>query len=390
MSLDPGVLDRVRAQVVADGRAPTPADIARALRADGVLLAADDLLSEAARMYGELAGAGPLTALLGDPEVTDVLVTAPDEVWVDRGRGVEPVPVRFADDAAVRRLAQRLASACGRRLDDAMPYVDARLPDGTRVHAVLAPLAVSGTCLSLRVPSRRAFSLDDLVRAGSLPGEIEPWVRAVVAARLSLLVTGGTGTGKTTWLSALLGLVDPTERIVVVEDSAELRPDHPHVVRLESRPPNIEGAGAVTLRDLVRQSLRMRPDRVVVGEVRGAEVVDLLAALNTGHEGGCATVHANSAADVPARMEALALAAGLGRDAVHAQLAAGLDVVLHLERPRRGPRRWSSLGVAVRRGAHTEVLEAWGRDPRTGAVVRGPAYDRLVERLGPWLPEGTC
>jgi pilus assembly protein CpaF len=173
----------------------------------------------------------------------------------------------------------------------------------------------------------------------------------------------------------------------VVEDSAELRPDHPHVVRLEARPPNVEGAGAVTLRDLVRQSLRMRPDRVVVGEVRGGEVVDLLAALNTGHEGGCATVHANSAADVPARIEALALAAGLGRDAVHAQLAAGLDVVLHLERDRAGRRRWSSLSVAVRRGALTEVVEALV--PGEGAhapVVAGPGLDRLVERLGPWCP----
>jgi pilus assembly protein CpaF len=388
MSLDPDVLDRVRSQVVADGRAPTTGDIARALRADGVLLAADDLLAEATRMHGELAGAGPLTALLRDPEVTDVLVTAPDEVWVDRGRGAEPVPVRFADDAAVRRLAQRLASACGRRLDDAMPYVDARLPDGTRVHAVLAPLAVSGTCLSLRVPSRRAFTLDDLVRAGSVPEEVEPWIRAVVAARLSLLVTGGTGTGKTTWLSMLLGLVEARERIVVVEDSAELRPAHPHVVRLEARPANVEGAGAVTLRDLVRQSLRMRPDRVVVGEVRGAEVVDLLAALNTGHEGGCATVHANSAGDVPARIEALALAAGLGRDAVHAQLAAGLDVVLHLVRDRSGARRWSSLSVAARSGDRTSVVEALAA--RDGRVVRGPAYDRLAERLAPWLPDPSC
>ena len=388
MSLDPTVLDRVRAQVVAGGRAPTPGDIARALRADGVLLAADDLLSEAARMHGELAGAGPLTALLREPEVTDVLVTAPDAVWVDRGRGIEPVAVRFTDDAAVRRLAQRLASACGRRLDDALPYVDARLPDGTRLHAVLAPLAVSGTCLSLRVPGTRAFTLDDLVRAGSLPVEAEPWVRAVVAARLSLLVTGGTGTGKTTWLSMLLGLVEPQERIVVVEDSAELRPTHPHVVRLEARPANIEGAGAVTLRDLVRQSLRMRPDRVVVGEVRGAEVVDLLAALNTGHEGGCATVHANSARDVPARIEALALAAGLGRDAVHAQLAAGLDVVLHLVRDRAGRRRWSSLSVAVRRGEHTEVSDAlvW----RDGAVAHGPGFPQLADRLGPFLPGGSC
>jgi pilus assembly protein CpaF len=384
MTLDPAVLDRVRARVVSDGRAPTPGDVARALRADGVLLAADDLLTEAARLHGELSGAGPLTALLRDPDVTDVLVTAPDAVWVDRGRGVEPVPVRFADDAAVRRLAQRLASACGRRLDDAMPYVDARLPDGTRVHAVLAPLAVSGTCVSLRVPSRRAFTLEALVDAGSLPRAAAPWVRAVVDARLSLLVTGGTGTGKTTWLSMLLGLVDERERLVVVEDSAELRPDHPHVVRLESRPPNIEGAGAVTLRDLVRQSLRMRPDRLVVGEVRGAEVVDLLAALNTGHEGGCATVHANSARDVPARIEALALAAGLGREAVHAQLAAGLDVVLHLERDRAGRRRWSSLSVAVRADGLTEVVDALRADG--DGLVPGPGLERLTARLGPRAP----
>ena len=175
---------------------------------------------------------------------------------------------------------------------------------------------------------------------------------------------------------------------MVVEDSAELRPAHPHVVRLEARPANLEGAGAVTLRDLVRQSLRMRPDRVVVGEVRGAEVVDLLAALNTGHEGGCATVHANSAGDVPARIEALALAAGLGRDAVHAQLAAGLDVVLHLVRDRSGARRWSSLSVAVRAGERTSVVEALAL--RDGRVVRGPAYDRLAERLGPWLPVLSC
>jgi pilus assembly protein CpaF len=293
--------------------------------------------------------------------------------------------VRFTDDAAVRRLAQRLASACGRRLDDAMPYVDARLPDGTRVHAVLSPLAVSGTCLSLRVPSRQAFTLDDLVRAGSVPTEVEPWVRAVVAARLSLLVTGGTGTGKTTWLSMLLGLVEPGERIVVVEDSAELRPSHPHVVRLESRPANIEGAGAVTLRDLVRQSLRMRPDRVVVGEVRGAEVVDMLAAFNTGHEGGLTTVHANSAADVPARLEALALTGGLDRPAAHAQMAAGLDVVLHLERGRDGVRRWSSVSVARRVGDVT-VLDDALRRAADGGLERGEAFDRLVTRLGAHAP----
>ena len=386
MVLGRDVDDRVRAALVDEGVAPTTAEVARLLRADGVLLGADVLLAEAERLHAELSGAGPLTRLLRDPEVTDVLVTGPDRVWVDRGRGVERVEVSFADDAAVRRLAQRLAAACGRRLDDAAPYVDARLPDGTRVHAVLAPLAITGTCLSLRVPRRRAFTLAELVEAGSLPSVAEPWVRAIVEARLAVLVTGGTGTGKTTWLNSLLGLCDPRERVVVVEDSAELDPDHPHVVRLEARPPNIEGAGAVTLRDLVRQSLRMRPDRIVVGEVRGAEIVDLLAALNTGHEGGCATVHANAAADVPARLEALALAAGLPRDALHAQLAAGLDVVVHLVRDRDGRRRWASLSVAVRDGEHTVVVDALVWPRADGPVVAGDALGVLEERLGDRAP----
>lgn len=384
MALDPSVLDRVRARLVADGRDPTTADVARALRGDGVLLATDVLFEESARLLDELSGAGPLTALLRDPLVTDVLVTAPDAVWVDRGSGVERVAVRFTDEAAVRRLAQRLASACGRRLDDAVPYVDARLPDGTRVHAVLAPVARGGTALSLRVPRRQAFDLEELVAVGSVPTAVAPWIRAVIDARLALLITGGTGSGKTTWLAMLLGLCDPRERLVIVEDSAELDPDHPHVVRLEARPPNIEGAGAITLRDLVRQSLRMRPDRVVVGEVRGAEIVDLLAALNTGHEGGAATVHANSAADVPARLEALGLAAGLDRVAVHALMAAGLDVVIHLARDPDGRRHWQSMSVAVRRGELTEIDDAlvW----RDSEVVAGPGLDRLRARLGPHAP----
>ncbi|MBI1376649.1 MAG: TadA family conjugal transfer-associated ATPase [Frankiales bacterium] len=387
MTLDPGVVDRVRSRLVAGGAPPTTADVARALREDGVLLGAGVLLAEAERLHGELTGTGPLTPLLRDLAVTDVLVTGPGDVWVDRGAGVERVEVRFPDEAAVRRLAQRLASLAGRRLDDSAPYVDARLPDGTRLHAVLAPVARTGTTLSLRVPRRRAFTLDDLVRAGSLPAEVVPWVRAVVDARLAVLITGGTGTGKTTWLATLVGLCDPAERIVLVEDSAELAPEHPHVVALEARPANLEGAGAVTMRDLVRQSLRMRPDRIVVGEVRGAEIVDLLAALNTGHEGGCATVHANRAADVPARLESLALAAGLDRAAVHAQVAAGLDVVVHLVRDRDGLRRWRSLSLA-RRDADgwTVLVDALGWPRRDGPVVRGPAFDALVERLGRWAP----
>jgi pilus assembly protein CpaF len=387
MSIDAATADRVRAQLLDAARPPTLSDVARALRDDGVLLGADALLAEAERLHGELAGAGPLTRLLRDPHVTDVLVTAPDRVWVDRGEGVELTDVAFPDDRAVRRLAQRLAAACGRRLDDASPYVDARTPDGTRVHAVLAPIAVGGTCLSLRVGRRRAFTVTDLVAAGSLPAEVAPWIRAVVDARLAVLVSGGTGTGKTTWLSMLLGLCDPRERIVVVEDSTELSPDHPHVVRLEARPPNVEGAGAVVLRDLVRQSLRMRPDRIVVGEVRGAEIVDLLAALNTGHEGGCATVHANAAADVPARLESLALAAGLDRAATHAQIAAGLDVVVHLGRDRDGRRRWRSLSVAVRRRGWTVLVDALAWDAPDDPVRHGAGLDRLVARLGDHAPE---
>ena len=389
MSLDPLVVDRVRARLVTEGRVPTESDIARALRDDGVLLGTDVLLAEAERLHGELTGAGPLTRQLRDPLVTDVLVSGPDHVWVDRGSGAEPVAVRFPDDAAVRRLAQRLAAACGRRLDDSSPYVDARMPDGTRVHAVLSPVAVSGTCLSLRVPRRHAFTLDDLVSAGSLPVEVVPWIRAVIDARLAILITGGTGTGKTTWLSTLLGLCDPHERLVIVEDSSELLPDHPHVVRLEARPPNLEGAGAVTLRDLVRQSLRMRPDRIVVGEVRGAEIVDLLAALNTGHEGGCATVHANTAEDVPARLESLALAAGLDRAAVHAQIAAGLDVVIHLGRDRDGRRRWRSLSVAERRDGWTVLVDALSWPDVHGPVEQGPGLHRLRRRLGHHAPAAS-
>lgn len=281
------LLDGVRQWLAESGAEPTPARVAQALREQGRVLGDAEVLGAAAQLRSELVGSGPLEPLLADPSVTDVLVSAPDRVWVDRGGGLELTSVSFPDAAAVRRLAQRLAAVAGRRLDDARPWVDARLPDGTRLHAVLPPVAVSCACLSLRVVRPRAFTLDELVTAGTVPPGGDRVLRALVDARLSFLISGGTGTGKTTLLSALLGLVGDGERIVLAEDSAELRPDHPHVVRLESRPANQEGAGLVALDDLVRQALRMRPDRLVVGEVRGPEVVHLLAALNTGHEGGC-------------------------------------------------------------------------------------------------------
>ncbi|MFF9013646.1 TadA family conjugal transfer-associated ATPase [Streptomyces sp. NPDC014870] len=355
----PGLLEAVRQRLAESGAEPTPARVAAALREQGRLLGDAEVLGAAEALRSELVGTGPLEPLLADPAVTDVLVSGPDRVWVDRGSGLELTGVRFPDALAVRRLAQRLAAVAGRRLDDARPWVDARLPDGTRMHAVLPPVAVGSTCLSLRVVRPRAFSVGELTRAGTVPPDGERILRALIEARVSYLISGGTGSGKTTLLSTLLGLVGERERIVLAEDSAELRPDHPHVVRLEARPANQEGAGLVTLRDLVRQALRMRPDRLVVGEVRGGEAVDLLAALNTGHEGGSGTLHANTAADVPARLEALGTAAGLDRASLHSQLGAGLSAVLHLVRDRAG----------VRRIAEIHVLE---RDP-AGLVVTVPA-----------------
>ncbi|SFE10220.1 TadA family conjugal transfer-associated ATPase [Blastococcus tunisiensis] len=366
------LLDRVRARLALHPGPPTRAGVAALVREEaGGLLGDDDVLLAVRDAVDELAGAGPLEVLLRMPQVTDVLVNGPDQVWVDRGAGLELTDVRFPDDDAVRRLAARLAATAGRRLDDASPWVDVGLGDGTRLHAVLPPVSGSGTCLSLRVLRRTAHSLAELAALGTLPGASEQLLRAVVAGRSAFLVTGGTGSGKTTLLSALLGATDPTDRIVVCEDAPELAPEHPHVVRLVTRPPNVEGVGAVTLRDLVRQALRMRPDRLVVGEVRGAEVTDLLAALNTGHDGGCGTLHANRPAEVPARLEALAVAAGLDRAAVHSQAAAALALVVHLRRTPSG-RRVTELGVVRRSGDAVVVEPGWRAD---GGDV--PAAGRL-------------
>jgi pilus assembly protein CpaF len=391
---DPALVDRVRHRLTESrpldptGRAlaagPVSASaLAAALREEGLVLGDVALLEVSAALDSELTGLGPLEPLLADPAVTDVLVHGPTDVWLDRGSGLERAPVRFQDEAAVRRLAQRLAAGAGRRLDDAVPYADVRLAGGVRLHAVLAPVSSGGTCLSLRVARQRPLALDELVALGSVPSGGADLLAALVRSRVSTLISGGTGTGKTTVLATLLGLVDPGERIVVVEDSGELRPDHPHVVRLEGRPPNLEGAGAVEVRELVRQALRMRPDRLVVGEVRGAEVVDLLAALNTGHEGGFGTVHAGSATEVPARLEALALAAGLTRPALHSQLAAGVQAVVHLVRGADRVRRVAAVSLPCRDRDGLVSMEAAVTFDGSGAVVRGPASDRLDRMLRP-------
>lgn len=374
---DEALLRAVRRRVVDSDDAVA---VAREVRRLSPVVGTTQLLDSTAAILDEVAGAGPLQQLLSDADVSDVLVNGPGPVWVDRGAGPVSTDVRFDDERTVRRLAQRLVTACGRRLDDAAPYADARLRDGTRVHAVLPPLSPTGTLLSLRLPPRRTFTLDDLVARNALPAAATPLLTALVHARLAFVVSGGTGTGKTTVLSSLLSLVDERERMVLVEDALELRPRHPHVVRLESRLPNAEGAGGIDLSVLVRQALRMRPDRLVVGEVRGREVVDLLAALNTGHEGGASTLHANRAQHVPARFEALAAAAGLDRRALHSQLAAAVDAVVHLRRDTNGRRR--IVGVAVVQVddsgfVHAAPALVFGDD----GVSDGPAGQLLRRRL---------
>lgn len=279
-----------------------------------------------------------IRTLVADPSVTDVLINGDGSVWIDRGEVLEAAAHRLSDPGAVRRLAVRLAALARRRLDDAMPYADGQLPDGIRLHAVLAPIATDGAHISLRIPRRVALDLGALQDTGSISPEHVAQLRALIADRSSVLVSGGTGSGKTTLLGAVLAEVAASDRLVVVEDVSELAIVHPHVVRLQARHRNIEGAGEVTMTELVRQALRMRPDRLVVGEVRGPEVIDLLRAFNTGHDGGWATIHANSAHDVMTRLEALGTLAGLPADAVRSQARAAIDAVIHLDR-RDGRRR---------------------------------------------------
>jgi pilus assembly protein CpaF len=378
--LDPALVDSVRARLAQDYHPADQGAIADAVRTSGLVLDRPGLDQLTRALGDEFVGLGALDSLMRHPEVTDILVNAPDEVWLDRGGGLMRAPVTFADEASVRALAVRLASRAGRRLDDATPYVDARLPGGQRLHAVIPPVSVRGTTISVRIPSRRRFTLADLVAAGSVDEEGARWMRALIRSRAAFLVSGGTGSGKTSVLGALLGLVGERERIVVVEDTCELAPQHPHVVSLESRPANLEGQGEIPMRTLVRQALRMRPDRLVVGEVRGAEVVDLLAAMNTGHEGGCGTVHANSAAAVPDRLVALALAAGMTLAGVHAQAGAGLDVVVHLARRADGTRVLAEVGMVTSGPDGTEVLPALVH--REGALRRAGAFAALSDRLG--------
>ena len=342
----------------------------------------------AARVVLLATGLGPLEPLLADASVDEVMVNGPADVFVERRGRLERAPAAFAGEAELMHAIERVLAPLGRRVDEASPLCDARLADGSRVNVVIPPLSLGGPCLTIRRFRREGFSLRDLVSGGTLSAEVAEFLALCVAARASLLVSGGTGSGKTTTLNALSGAIPGEERIVTIEDAAELRLRQRHVVRLEARPPNLEGRGEVTIRQLVRNALRMRPDRIVVGEVRGPEALDMLQALNTGHDGSLTTVHANSPEDALRRVETLALMAGVGlpHAAVRDQAASALDLVVHQTRLPGGARAVDSVTEVVRVAGGAGVRELY----RRGGELRPPGPGRLAARVAALRREGRA
>jgi pilus assembly protein CpaF len=336
----------------------------------------------ATRIAERSFGLGPLEPLLGDPSVDEVMVNGPDQVWVEREGRIEPTSARFAGESDLRHAIERILAPLGRRVDEAEPLCDARLPDGSRVNVVVAPLALDGSVLTIRRFRRRGFGPADLVANGTWAPPLHDLLRSAVRARCNVLISGGTGSGKTTTLNALTEFIDAHERIVTVEDAAELRLRHPHVVRLEARPASLEGRGEVTVRRLVRNALRMRPDRIVVGEVRGGEALDMLSAMSSGHDGSLSTVHAGSPEEALRRVETLALMAGLGlpHEAVRDQVAGALDLVVHQARMPDGSRRVVAVSEVVRVAGGPATRELYAlRDGRP--AWRAPLGDALAQRL---------
>ncbi|HEX2105336.1 MAG TPA: CpaF family protein [Solirubrobacteraceae bacterium] len=335
-----------------------------------------------ARVAERSFGLGPLEPLLSDPAVDEVMVNGPGAVWVERAGRIERTDVAFATDEDVRHAIERILAPLGRRVDEAEPLCDARMPDGSRVNVVIPPLSLDGPVLTIRRFRRHGFTDADLVELGTWSPPLRDFLAQAVRARLSILVSGGTGSGKTTTLNALSGFVPAGERIVTIEDTAELRLQQPHVVRLEARPPSVEGRGEVTIRRLVRNALRMRPDRIVVGEVRGAEALDMLSAMSTGHDGSLCTVHAGSPAEALRRLETLALMAGVGlpHAAIREQVADAVDLVVHQARAGGGARRVVAVAEVVRVAGGPAARELYGwRGDRP--VWRAPLGDALARRL---------
>jgi pilus assembly protein CpaF len=361
------LIERRRADAAA-GRSPhqdLPSAIDDLVGREAAILPVHEREEIVARILRDTVGLGPLEELLADPDVEEVMVNGPDRVYVERRGRIERTAVRFADEAELRNAIERILAPLGRRVDELSPMVDARLADGSRVNVVIPPLAVDGPAVSIRRFAGARPGPARLVELGTLTAGMRQLLASAVAERRSLLVSGGAGSGKTTLLNALSSFIAPEDRVVTIEDAAELRLQQPHVVRLESRPPSVEGRGEVTIRDLLRNALRMRPDRIVIGEVRGPEALDLLTALNTGHRGALSTVHANSPSDALRRLETLALMAGIGlpHTAIREQLGRGFELVAHLERLADGKRVVSEIA---------EVVRAAG-GPATRALLSGDA-----------------
>jgi len=328
----------------------------------------------------EVYGLGPIEPLMRDPEVSDILVNTSRQVYVERAGKLEPTPVIFRDDAHLLQIIDRIVSRVGRRIDESSPMVDARLSDGSRVNAIIPPLALDGPLLSIRRFGRAPLTVEDLLRVRSLTPEMILVLRAMVRGRLNVLISGGTGSGKTTLLNCLSSFIPDTERIVTIEDSAELQMQQPHVCRLETRPPNIEGRGEVTQRDLVRNSLRMRPDRIIVGEVRGAEALDMLQAMNTGHDGSISTVHANSARDSITRLEMMLQMSGITipTRAMRQQISSAIDVIIHTNRLPDGTRKVTSVSEIAGMEGDTIMFQEIFTFQRDGVDAEGMVNGRFV------------
>jgi pilus assembly protein CpaF len=356
-SLRMRLIERRRTEAAA-GRGPAaelPGEVRDLVAEEAALLGDEDRAAVEARIVRDTVGLGPLEDLLADPLVEEVMVNGPESVYVERAGRIEATSVRFAGEEELRNAIERILAPLGRRIDELSPMVDARLADGSRVNVVIPPLAIDGPVLSIRRFGAERPGPEKLVGLGTLSAAQCERLQAAVAGRRSVLISGGTGSGKTTLLNALSSFIASGERVVTIEDAAELRLQQPHVVRLESRPASVEGRGEVTVRDLLRNALRMRPDRIVIGEVRGPEALDLLTALNTGHDGALSTVHANSPADALGRLETLALMAGVGlpHEAIAEQVQRGIDLVVHLERRRDGARRVAEIAEVVRAAGAT-------------------------------------
>lgn len=346
--IEPAKLERLVFEAIQEVLSKNPRPLSGSDRARLVQEVIDDVL-----------GNGPLEPFLRDPDVTEIMVNGYDTIYVEKFGRIHPTSLRFADEAHLRQTIDRIVSRVGRRVDEASPMVDARLPDGSRVNAVIPPISIDGASLTIRKFAKEPFDASDLISMGTLTRPAVDFLRGCVRGKLNLLISGGTGSGKTTTLNVLSSFIPPDERIITIEDAAELQLSQPHVLRLESRPANVEGAGLITIRDLVRNSLRMRPDRIIVGEVRDAAALDMLQAMNTGHDGSLSTVHANSPRDALSRIETMVLMASMDLPVrvIREQIASAMSLVVHQARLRDGSRHITQISEIVGRDGDTILMQ---------------------------------